>query len=399
MQSNKRKNIYILALTLVVVMLGFGLVIPIIPFYVEQLGAGGSELGLLVASYAIMRLIFGPVWGSLSDRIGRKPVLMIGMLGYAVTMFWFGLATELWMLFLARTLSGILSSATSPTTMAYISDSTSEDERGRGMGILGAAIGVGTILGPGLGGLLAGDTSLSLPFFIAGGASLLSLLLIALFLPESLPHSERQRGNGKPGSLQIREMWEALSSPLGILMGMAFLASFALTVFFAVFGLYALDKFGYGPQQVGLVFMLVGLVTALGQGGLTGPLTRRWGEALVIKVCLFFSVLGFMGIALARSDWIAFLTIGFFALTTALLTPAVTALTSKHTQLQQGITMGLSNAFMSLGRIVGPLAAGFLYDVNISYPYVFGAVVMFLGFLASLTWVTQNPRVVLHAQH
>src|SRR5512145_1870767 len=104
-----RKNIYTLAFSLVVVMLGFGLVIPIMPFYIEHMGAGGTELGLLVASYAVMRLIFGPIWGSLSDRIGRKPVLLIGMLGYTVTMFWFGLATELWMLFVARSLSGILS--------------------------------------------------------------------------------------------------------------------------------------------------------------------------------------------------------------------------------------------------------------------------------------------------
>ena len=120
MPSTNRRNLYILTFTLFVVMLGFGIVIPIIPFYMESFGAGGTELGLLVASYAVMRLIVGPVWGTLSDRVGRKPVLMIGVLGYAITMIWFGLATELWMLFAARILSGVLSSATSPTTMAYI---------------------------------------------------------------------------------------------------------------------------------------------------------------------------------------------------------------------------------------------------------------------------------------
>jgi multidrug resistance protein len=148
-----RRNLYILAFSLVVVMLGFGIVIPIMPFYIERLGAGGTELGLLVASYAIMRLICGPIWGSLSDRIGRKPVLMIGIFGYGITMILFGLATQLWMLFVFRGLSGILSSATSPTTMAYIGDSMPEQERARGMGILGAAVGVGTIFGPGLGWL------------------------------------------------------------------------------------------------------------------------------------------------------------------------------------------------------------------------------------------------------
>ncbi len=189
MNASKR-NLYILTFVLFVVMLGYGIVIPILPFYVEDMGAGGMELGLLVASYAVMRLICGPIWGSLSDRVGRKPILIIGILGYAVTMLWFGLATELWMLFAARILSGILSSATAPTSMAYIGDSTPEKERGGGMGLLGAAGGVGTILGPALGGLLAGD-SLSLPFFIAAGLSLLSLLLAWLFLPESLPAEAR----------------------------------------------------------------------------------------------------------------------------------------------------------------------------------------------------------------
>ena len=120
MQLSNRKNLLILSLTLVVVTLGFGLVMPIIPFYMEQFGAGGTELGLLVASYAVMRLIFGPIWGSLSDRVGRKPILLIGVLGYGITMVGFGLATQLWMMFVARILSGVLSSATSPTTMAYI---------------------------------------------------------------------------------------------------------------------------------------------------------------------------------------------------------------------------------------------------------------------------------------
>ena len=156
MKPSNRKNLFILSFTLVVVTLGFGVVIPIIPFYMENLGARGTELGLLVASYAVMRLVFAPIWGSLSDRVGRKPILMIGIFGYGLTMVLFGLATQLWMLFAARILSGILSSATSPTTMAYIGDSTSEEDRGRGMGILGAAVGLGTIFGPALGGLLAG---------------------------------------------------------------------------------------------------------------------------------------------------------------------------------------------------------------------------------------------------
>jgi DHA1 family multidrug resistance protein-like MFS transporter len=150
------RNLFLLAFSLVVVMLGFGMVIPILPFYIKQFDAGGSALGALVAIAALTEFLFGPVWGSLSDRTGRKPILMIGLFGYGLSMLLFGLSTQLWMLFASRALSGVLSSTTLSTAMAYIGDSTSARARGGGMGVLGAAAGAGAIIGPGLGGLLAG---------------------------------------------------------------------------------------------------------------------------------------------------------------------------------------------------------------------------------------------------
>ena len=386
MQTSNRKNLFILSFTLVVVTLGFGLVIPIIPFYMENMGAGGTELGLLVASYAFMRLIFAPIWGSFSDRIGRKPIMMIGIFGYGLTMVLFGLATELWMLFAARILSGILSSATSPTTMAYIGDSTSEEDRGWGMGILGAAVGLGTIFGPALGGLLAGE-SLSTPFIIAGAMSMLALILIATLLPESLPKESRQPVGKKIPIPELRLWWQALSSPIGILLVLAFILTCGLMVFYGIFGLYALEKFNYGPKEVGIIFMVVGLVSAITQGGLTGPITRRWGESPVIKIGMLGSALAFILMSLAENYWSLLITIGLFVFTTSILTPAVSSLTSKRAATQQGMAMGLSNSFMSLGRIAGPLWAGFVLDLNLIYPFISGAVVMSIGFIVSLVWL------------
>src|SRR3972149_7601418 len=190
MSTSNRRNVVILSFALIVVMLGFGLVIPIFPFYIDRLGASGSALGLLVATASLTELIFGPIWGSVSDRAGRKPILMIGLAGYSLSLVLFGLATQLWMLFAARALSGVLSSATMSTAMAYIGGSTSQKERGGGMGALGAAAGLGIILGPGIGGWLAGD-SLSTPFFIGAGLSLVSVLMIGLLLPETLPPEGR----------------------------------------------------------------------------------------------------------------------------------------------------------------------------------------------------------------
>jgi len=158
----KNRNLAILFTTLVVVMFGFGIIIPIIPFYVERFGGGGMEMGMLMAIFSLMQFIFSPIWGSLSDRIGRKPVLLIGALGNALSLGWMGFATNYWILFAARALAGMLSSATMPTAMAFISDSTDEKQRGGGMGIVGAAFGAGMVLGPGIGGTMA-EISLQAP--------------------------------------------------------------------------------------------------------------------------------------------------------------------------------------------------------------------------------------------
>src|SRR5512133_2138566 len=173
--TTPRKNILILSFTLLVVMLGYGMIQPILPFLITQLGASGRDMGLLASVYAAMQLVCAPFSRTLSDRIGRKPVLLIGVLGYAIAMFIFGLSTQFWMLFVARTFSGVLSSATLPTAMAYLSDNLPEKSRSGARGQLGAALGLGVVLGPLLGGLLSTD-SLSLPFFIGSGLALLALL-------------------------------------------------------------------------------------------------------------------------------------------------------------------------------------------------------------------------------
>jgi DHA1 family multidrug resistance protein-like MFS transporter len=392
MQTSNRKNLLILAFALIVVTLGFGVVMPIVPFYMENLGAGGTELGLLVASYAVMRLIFGPIWGSISDRVGRKPIMMIGVFGYGITMVLFGLATKLWMLFAARILAGILSSATSPTTMAYISDSTSEEDRGGGMGILGAAAGVGTIIGPAMGGLLA-EKMLSLPFFIAGGMSVASVILIATLLPESLSKADRVHSSVSENPIDLRAWWHALFSPIGIFLVLIFLVTGGMMIFYGVFGLYALERFGYDTSQVGVLFMVLGLLSALGQGLLVGPLTKRFGDMKVIRIGFPLSAIGLIFIMLASQYGTLIAALGFFSLANALLIPAITSQTSKHADVPQGVAMGLSNSFISLGRIFGPILGGWVFDLDWRFTFIVGAVFMLAGFVVSIARSQNNPSI------
>jgi len=378
----KKKEFLILSLALVVVMFGFGMVIPIFPFYIEELGAGGSELGLLVATAAFLEFTFGPMWGSISDRFGRKPILMIGLFGYAISTFLFGISNQLWMLFAARALSGVLSSATITSAMAYVTDITTEENRGDGMGKIGAAMALGIMLGPGLGGWLA-KGSLSRPFFIAAGMSVLSLVVVFVFLPESLS-KEKKPSDHKLQLPRLKSLRDALLGPLGVLFLLVTLFSFALTNFEAIFGLYALEKFGFGPDKVGSILMVVAVVSTAGKALLTGPVTRKWGDAATIKTSLLAGSVGFLVLLGAWDFYSVMAATGFFILSKTLLRPAAFALISKGAGEDQGSAMGLSNSFMSLGRIIGPIWAGFVFDIHPSVPYLSGSVFMLIGFVVSL---------------
>jgi DHA1 family multidrug resistance protein-like MFS transporter len=374
MNAVSRKNIYILAFTLLVVMLGYGMVMPVMPFLIEKLGAGGTELGWLVSAYSLMQMVCAPLWGILSDRVGRKPVLAIGVLGYALTMFLFGLATRFWMLFLARSLAGILSSATMPTAMAYISDNSPEQERSGGMGQLGGAIGIGVVIGPLLGGLLSKHT-FSLPFFVGAGLAALAFLLVLFLLPESPFTAQRATKQSLRGQVLRR----VIASPAGLLLLLIFIMSFGLANFQGIIGLYAVDKFGFNTAQVGALWMVIGAVLILGQGGLTGPLTRRFGELPLIRVGLAGGAIGFLLISLAVDFTTLLLALGFFVLALALIGPALNAYISQFAGEHQGAVMGLNSACASLGRVAGPLLAGPLFDINVEYPLWSGAATLLLG--------------------
>ena len=390
--TTNRRQVALLALTLGVVMLGFGIVIPVYPFYIQSMGASGKELGLLIAISPLLQLVFSPIWGVVSDRVGRKPVLMVGILGYGISMFLFGLATELWMLYVFRALGAVLSAATLPTTYAYISDSTTEEDRSGAMGVLGAATGLGMMLGPAVGGWL-GTVSLSAPFFITAAFCLLTLVVIALFLPESLPAEARAAVSKEDRRLvRPRELWHAMLGPLGVLFFLTALVSFALSNFQGIFGLYALQEFGFGTQEVGWIMTAVAVVAALGQGLLTGPLTKRFGDVPVMRVCLLLSAVSFGLILLANNFWTFLFTISFFILPNALLSVTVMSLTSQRADMGEGAVMGLSNSFTSLGRIVGPVWAGYTYDINVIYPFWSGVVAMLVGFVVSLVWVRPEQR-------
>ena len=216
MQKSNRHTMMILFLTMFIIMVGFGVIMPILPYYAENMGASATELGLLTATYATLQFFFAPMWGRISDRVGRKPILLLGLFGFSFTFLGFGLSTKLWMLFAARGISGLISSATMPTVMAYIADTTDNEHRGDGMGVLGAAMGLGMIFGPVIGGFL-GEYSASTPFFVSAALAFMIAVSSLFFLPETLSPEARQAAldNPRKGS-GIGDILAVLGGPSGL---------------------------------------------------------------------------------------------------------------------------------------------------------------------------------------
>jgi DHA1 family multidrug resistance protein-like MFS transporter len=191
---------------------------------------------------------------------------------------------------------------------------------------------------------------------------------------------------------RLAYLWKALGGPIGVLLVMSFLITFGLTNFESVFGLYAVERYAYGPQQVGMVLTVIGLIAAIMQGGMTGPMTRRFGEVAIIRGSLLCSALGFVLMTLPQTFPQVMLATGFFVFSHAMLNPSVASLISKRTPYPMGITMGVNNSFLSLGRIIGPLWAGFAFDATVNMPFYTGAAIMLVGFVISLTAITPQEN-------
>lgn len=357
------------------VMVGFGIIIPVLPFYAENMGASPAELGLLMAVYSLMQLLFSPMWGRVSDRIGRKPVMMIGIFGLAISFFMMALSSQLWMLFAARIIGGFLSSANMPTVMAYVADITTDEDRGKGMGIIGASVGLGFIFGPAIGGVFS-KTGLNMPFYVAGISSLFTFLLVMFVLKESL--SKEQRGEHAP---EKRSMLRALSGPVSVLYIMQFFTSVSLAGLEATFAYFAAKKAGLGTVELGYLFMIMGLGGAIVQGGLVGRLTKKYGEGAVIQGGIIVSTIGFTLILLVDSFITAAIYLTIFGIGNGVIRPSVSALLTKKSTTGHGSTTGLLSSFDSLGRIIGPPLGGWLFSVAIGLPYISGIVISILAFI------------------
>jgi len=383
LSQNNSKKLFIIFLTVFLDLLGFGVIIPLSPFFAKQYGASPQLIGILASTYSAMQFIFAPLWGTLSTYVGRRPILLIGALGTSLSMLAFGLANSLFWLFLARLLGGI-ATANLSVAQAYIADITDEQNRAKGMGLFGAAFGLGFIFGPALGGIL-GATNHALPGLVTAGISLINFIFIYLYVEESLPEQIRQQVRKKPSHHQRKLIFskQGLFHPaLGRLLFIFFITTLAFSNLEGTFALFTHARLGFQTREVGYALSYAGILAVLIQGGLIGQLTRRFGEKKLLAVGL---LLVGAGMALYFLVWsikalLVCLTLGSIGL--GLCNPSMTSLVSKScAQEERGTIMGVQQSLGSLGRILGPISGGFLFEqpyLHHALPYCFGAL-LFLG--------------------
>jgi MFS family permease len=368
-------------------LVGFGLVIPLLPFYALRFDASPQQVTVLLAVYSLMQLFTAPLWGRLSDRVGRRPVLMVSMAASVVAYAWIGSATVLWMLFAARALAGACAGNIA-AAQAYIADVTKPEERARGMGLIGAAFGLGFIIGPALGGLLAGNdpttADVETPAWVAAGLSLLALCGVAVLLPESLPADRR---GGSLSRSRVAAILNVLHRPvLSRLILIFFLVILAFAGMESTFALWALGQFGWGPRQVGYVFAYVGVISAILQGGLIGSLTRWFGEERLLFCGLAAIGAGLLTVPFSRSLAALGVAVTALALGMGLLQPSLNSLISRRAgREEQGEVLGVSQSVGSLSRVLGPATAGILFgEFGRNAPYFWGAALVAAALFAAL---------------
>ncbi len=362
-----RKALAILFCTLFLLMLGVGIIIPNIAYRAEELSAGPVQISLLFTLYSLMQFLCAPFWGHLSDRAGRRPVLMLGLLGNGAGLLLFGASSTLPWLYVARALSGLMSSAALPTAMAYVADLTDESGRGRAMGLMGAAMGLGFIFGPGIGGVLS-RFGYGAPFLVAGGLNLMTCLAAAAFLRESLGHGPAREARGV-----LTALAGAARGPLLPFYLVAFFVPFAMAALETTFPLLIESRFGYGARDMGMMFLFMGTAVFLVQGVVLGRWIEEMGEEGVMICGLLINAAGFL-LVIASAGYVSLTaSLVVSGVGNQIMRPTNASLITKRTRLGQGASIGIMDSFDSLGRIVGPILAGSLYRSGPNAPYVASA--------------------------
>jgi DHA1 family tetracycline resistance protein-like MFS transporter len=371
------KRLFSIILVVFIDLLGFSLILPLLPYYAKTFNANQTTTGILIASYAVMQLIGAPILGRLSDRFGRRPILLLSVFGTFLGFLLLGFANALWMLFVSRIVDGLTGGNLS-VAQAYISDVTDTKDRSKGLGMIGAAFGLGFIIGPVTGGLLS-QWGYAVPAFVAAAISFINLILIYSWLPESLTEEKRSQMTEKRPAVTLNALLIAFQRPFtGSILITRFFFGLAFAIFQTIFSLYALAKFNLSARDTGFVLTYVGVLSVIVQGFLVGRLTSRYREDILITASVVLMGISLLGWALAPSVLWLYIIMTPTALSGGLLNTLLSSTLTKAVAPQEiGGILGLSAAVESSTRILAPILGGvLLQQIGTWAPGIFGAIVM-----------------------
>ncbi len=378
---NQRRTLFLVFFTVFLDLLGFGILIPLLPFVATDYGASSFEVGMLMAVYSLAQFIFAPIWGRLSDHIGRRPIMVLSLAGSVVGYLMFAYSTTLIWLFISRILSGV-ASANISTANAIVADVMPPEKRTKGMGLVGAAIGLGFVFGPALAGLFVGQDDYTLPFLIAAGLSALDLVLVIFLLPET----RKVTGADVPGRrrFSIKLLRDAMQAPF--IPSLLIISLFYYTAFSAMestFALFVFSEFGWSARVNGLVLFCVGLVLAFVQGGLVGRVAKWLGDFTVLAYGLGGLTAGLFLMCLSYSPTLFLAAVFILAVAAGFATPSMTSLISQLSSDDfQGGMLGLHQSMASMGRILGPLVGTWAFDaLGHHSPFAISAGIVLAAFL------------------
>ena len=386
MKFSKKLALFLLMLNIFLTFSGVGLVIPIMPTYLKTFGAAGQALGFIIALMSFAQFIFSPVAGNLSDRHGRKNLIIFGLVVNGLSQIGMGLSTELWMLYLCRFFTGVGSAFIIPPVMAYVADITTKGERGKAMGWIGAAISLGFMIGPGIGGFLS-NVSLHFPFYFAGGATIVAAIMSFLILPSVKPVVQALASKGDN---LFKQMVLSFKTSYFVLLLVVFVFSFGISNFQSTLTMFLTYKFNYTPSDIAIVMTLGGFVGVIIQGFAIERLFNLFGEMKIILFSLLMAAISLYGLLFVSEFYIILLVATIFATATTLIRPAVNTLISKTAGKEQGYAAGMNNAYMSLGNMIGPALAGTLFDWHMNIPFTFGAIILLGCFFLTFIWTKKT---------
>lgn len=377
--SNKRNMVplFILMLNLFIALLGQGMLIPILPDYLKQFNAAGTAAGYLVAAFGAAQFIFSPIGGRLSDKHGRRIMILSGLFLTVISDFIFAISHTLLLLYIARVIGGIGIGIMVPSVLAYVADITTKETRAKGMGYLSAAMNLGIVLGPGLGGIIA-QLGIRMPYFVASGLSFIATLL-TFMLPETLPLEKRSisKSSEKQESI-VTQLIESVHKPYFNHLLLILVMTFGLVGFETVYSLFVVGKYGFTSKDISILITIGATIGIIVQIGLIDKAIRRFGEYNLIKFSLLMSGIALL-LMLVKVNFIYLIAVSsvFFAFNSFLRPTVTTLLSNEAGSGEQGFVSGLNTTYTSMGNIVGPLMAGCLFDKQINLPYIMSAFILF----------------------